>query len=126
MRPGDSAKSPLGRRSAGKIVRDLLLVIVILAMALPFLVARVGEVPLTPQQTEHARLARLAAYEQQDWLANSMANKVVSVAPVAGGVRMSQRYYTFFGLPWGWSEAVVGDDGDVSDLSTGLTLGSFF
>jgi len=103
-----------------------LLVFVILAMGLPFLVAGVGEAHLTPRQAEHARLARLAAYEQQDWLANSMANKVISVEPVPGGARMSQRYYTFFGLPWGWSEAVVGDAGDVSDLSTGLTLGSLF
>jgi len=107
-------------------VRDLLLVFVILAMGLPFLVTRVGDAHLTPQQTEHARLARLAAYAQQDWLANSMSNKVVSAETVDTGTRISQRYYTFFGLPWGSSEAVVGEDGQVNDLSTSLALGSLF
>jgi len=36
------------------------------------------------------------------------------------------RYYTLFGLPWGWSEAMVSADGRVSELDTGLYLPGLF
>ena len=117
----------LGRRSTGKIVRDALLVFVILAMGLPFLVARVGGADLNDDQRRLVRLARHAALEQQDWLSNSLANKAVEVEPVGeGSLRVRLRYYTFFGLPWGWSEATVAADGRVSELDTGLYLPGLF
>lgn len=109
------------------MVRDGLLLLVILAMGLPFLVARIGAVDLTSEQEESARLARRAAYEQQDWLANSMSNKVVALESLPdGGVRIEQRYYTFWGLPWGSSEAVVGADGAVSGVTTRLLVQDLF
>jgi len=108
------------------MLRDALLVIVILAMGLPFVVARVGGAPLTVDQLDAAKAGRRAAYEQQDWLANSMSNKVARVAVESGGTRFEFRYYTFFGLPWGSSEALVASDGSVSDVSTSLTLGRVF
>ncbi len=99
---------------------------VILAMALPFIVARIGDEPLTPEQEEQAKLGRRAAYEQQDWLANSMSNKVTDAVAASAGTRFEYRYYTFFGLPWGSSEAVVAADGSVSDVTTSLTLDGIF
>lgn len=124
--PGRTDPVP-GRRSTGKMVRDGLLLLVILAMALPFVVARVGAADLSADQAERARTARRAAYEQQDWLANSMANKVVRVEEVAGGgLRVEQRYYTFWGLPWGSSDVVVGADGAVTDVTTHLVFGGLF
>lgn len=117
----------LGRRSTGKIVRDALLVFVILAMGLPFLVARVGGADLNDDQRHLVRLARRAALEQQDWLSNSLTNKAVEVELLGGGsLRVRLRYYTFFGLPWGWSEATVAADGRVSELDTGLYLQGLF
>lgn len=116
-----------GPRSPGKMVRDGLLLLVILAMGLPFVMARVGAADLSPGQEESARLARRAAYEQQDWLANSMSNKVVAVEPTPdGGLRIEQRYYTFWGLPWGSSEAVVIADGTVTQVTTRLTVRDLF
>ena len=115
-----------GKPSAGKMLRDALLVFVILAMALPFIVARIGDEPLTPEQEEQAKSGRRAAYEQQDWLANSMSNKVTDAVAVSAGTRFEYRYYTFFGLPWGSSEAVVAADGSVSDVTTSLTLDGIF
>lgn|GEM_PF-1603703 len=112
-----------GRRSTGKIIRDSLLVLVILAMGLPFVVAAVGHVPLDVEQQDLARLARRAAYARQDWLSNSMSHKVVLATPLAsGGLHVRERYYTFWGLPWGWSEADVSAAGDVTALRTGLTV----
>jgi hypothetical protein len=108
------------------MLRDALLVFVILAMALPFLVARIGDHPLAPIQQEQARLGRRAAYEQQDWLANSMSNKVTDAVVESGGTRFEYRYYTFFGLPWGSSEAVVSADGSVSHVTTSLVLDGIF
>lgn len=116
-----------GRRSGGKMVRDGLLLLVILAMGLPFLVARVGAADLTPDHEERARLARRAAYEQQDWLANSMSNKVAAVELLPDdSLRIEQRYYTFWGLPWGASEAVVAADGTVSEVTTRLRVHDLF
>lgn len=115
-----------GKRSAGKMLRDALLVLVILAMGLPFVVARVGGATLTPEQEDAAKLGRRAAYEQQDWLANSMSNKVSRVGVESQGTRFEYRYYTFFGLPWGSSEAVVAADGSVGDVITSLTIGEIF
>jgi type II secretory pathway pseudopilin PulG len=107
----------------GKILRDSLLVLVILAMGLPFVVAALGSSPLTAEQRDLARTARRAAYAQQDWLSNSMTHKVVLATPLpSGGLRVRERYYTFWGLPWGWSEADVSAAGEVSALRTGLSL----
>jgi len=108
------------------MLRDALLVFVILAMGLPFLVARISDAPLTPEQEQQARLGRRAAYEQQDWLANSMSNKVTDAVVESGGTRFEYRYYTFFGLPWGSSEAVVAADGSVGDVTTSLALDGIF
>jgi hypothetical protein len=114
---------PRGRRSTGKIIRDSLLVLVILAMGLPFVIAAVGGATLDAEQRELARIARRAAYAQQDWLSNSMAHKVVLATPLpSGGLRVRERYYTFWALPWGWSEADVSATGEVSALRTGLSL----
>jgi hypothetical protein len=110
------------------MVRDGLLLLVILAMGLPFVMARVGAADLSSGQEESARLARRAAYEQQDWLVNSMSNKVVAVEPTPdGGLRIQQRYYTFWGLPWGSSEAVViVADGTVTQVTTRLAVRDLF
>lgn len=117
------SNTPRGRRSTGKIIRDSLLVLVILAMGLPFAIAAVGGVSLNPEQKELARMARRVAYAKQDWLSNSMAHKVVSAAPLpSGGLHVRERYYTFWGLPWGWSEADVSAAGKVSALRTGLSV----
>ncbi len=118
------AGAPWGRRSVGKMIRDGLVILVILAMALPFIVAAIGGPSLTTAQRGQADRARRAAYVQQDWLSNSMAHKVVAVKEVSGGgLVVRERYYTFFGIPWGWSEATVASDGTISGLSTHLTLG---
>lgn len=115
--------APRGRRSTGKIIRDSLLVLVILAMGLPFVVAALGGSSLTAEQRDLARMARRAAYTQQDWLSNSMAHKVVRAQPLpSGGLHVREHYYTFWGLPWGWSEADVSATGEVSALHTGLTV----
>lgn len=121
------APAPRGRRSTGKIVRDSLLILVILAMGLPFVVAAVGGVKVSTDQQDLVRFARRAAYTQQDWLSNSMSHKVVVAKPLpAGGVHIRENYYTFWGLPWGWSEADVSAAGEVSGLRTGLSIrGSF-
>ena len=117
------SNAPRGRRSTGKIIRDSLLVLVILAMGLPFLVAAVGASSLTAEQKDLARMARRAAYAQQDWLSNSMTHKVVRAEALpSGGLHVRERYYTFWGLPWGWSEADVSAAGEVSALRTGLTV----
>lgn len=93
-------------------------------MGLPFLVAAIGERPLSTQQEELVRAARHAALVEQDWLGNSLANKVTEFEALpGGGYRVCQRFYTFFGLPWGWYEAEVADDGTVGKLSTGLGTG---
>ena len=105
------------------MIRDSLLVLVILAMGLPFVVAALGGSPLTADQRDLARMARRAAYAQQDWLSNSMAHKVVRAEPLAtGGLHVREHYYTFWGLPWGWSEADVSAAGEVSALKTGLRV----
>ena len=117
------SKAPRGRRSTGKIIRDSLLVLVVLAMGLPFVIAAVGGATLDADQRELARIARRAAYAQQDWLSNSMAHKVVLATTLpSGGLRVRERYYTFWGLPWGWSEADVSAAGEVSSLRTGLSM----
>jgi hypothetical protein len=109
---------------AGRLFRDGLLVFVILAMGLPFLVANIGEKPLAEEQEELVRAARHAALVRQDWLGNALASKVVEAeSGPEGGLRVRQRFYTFFGLPWGWYEATVTPDGAVHDLETGLTFG---
>ncbi|MCZ7662352.1 MAG: hypothetical protein M5U22_05170 [Thermoleophilia bacterium] len=124
---GPLGRSPRGKRSTGKIVRDALLLFVILAMGLPFLVARVGEADVPAGQEELVRVVRRAAFQQQDWLSNSLANKVVEAGTEADGtLRVRLHYYTFFGLPWGWSEATVAADGQVRNLRTGLTLQGLF
>jgi hypothetical protein len=115
-----------GKRSTGKMVRDALLVFVILAMGLPFVMANIGEASLTAEQEEWARLGRRAALEQEDWLANSMGNKVSEVETEGEGLRFHYRYYTFFGIPWGRSEAYVGPDGSVSDVITALNVTEIF
>lgn len=115
--------APRGRRSTGKIVRDSLLVLVILAMGLPFLVAAVGGVSVSAEQQDLVRAARRAAYEQQDWLSNSMAHKLVAAKALpSGGLYVRERYYTFWGIPWGWSEADVSAAGEVSGLRTVLNI----
>jgi hypothetical protein len=124
-RPPSRGFAP-GRRSTGKIIRDTLLIVVILAMGLPFVMARVGAADLTAEQEEWAKLGRRAAFERQDWLANSMSNKVSSVSVEGDGHRFEYRYYTFFGIPWGSSVAYVGADGSVGDVSTSLTVARIF
>lgn len=117
------SNAPRGRRSTGKIIRDSLLVLVILAMGLPFVVAAVGGASLDAEQQELARMARRAAYAQQDWLSNSMAHKVVRAEPLpSGGLHVREHYYTFWGLPWGWSEADVSAAGEVSAVHTRLSV----
>lgn len=117
------ANAPRGRRSTGKIVRDSLLILVIMAMGLPFVVAAVGGVSVPADQQDLVRVARRAAYAQQDWLSNSMAHKVVVAKLLpSGGLHVRERYYTFWGLPWGWSEADVSAAGEVTALRTGLSI----
>lgn len=109
---------------AGRLLRDGLLILVILAMGLPFLVAEVGELSVDRQQEELVRAARHAALVEQDWLGNSLTNKVTELETLpGGGVHVCQRFYTFFGLPWGWYEADVAADGTVVALATGLSMG---
>lgn len=109
------------------MVRDGLLLLVILAMGLPFVMARLGAADVSAEQQEPVRVARRAAYQQQDWLANSMANKVTGIRPGPdGSLRVAQRYYTFWGLPWGTSEAVVAADGSVSSVTTRLFVQDLF
>ncbi|MHB8869968.1 MAG: hypothetical protein ACYC6T_10005 [Thermoleophilia bacterium] len=125
--PPAPAAPTRGRRSGGKMARDGLLLLVILAMGLPFVVARIGAADLSSEQRESARLARRAAYEQQDWLANSMSNKVTAVQPGPdGSLRIEQRYYTFWGVPWGSSQVLVGADGSVTDVTTRLLVHELF
>ncbi len=97
--------------------------LVILAMGLPFVIGAVGGASLDAEQQDLARMARRAAYAQQDWLSNSMAHKVVRAELLpSGGLHVREHYYTFWGLPWGWSEADVSATGEVSALRTGLSV----
>lgn len=101
--------------------------LVILAMGLPFVAAAVGGASLDAEQQELARMARRAAYAQQDWLSNSMAHKVVRAEPLpSGGLHVHEHYYTFWGLPWGWSEADVSAAGEVKALRAGLSVQASF
>lgn len=124
--PGGRRPPAAGQRSLGKIVRDVLLVLVIAAMGLPFLVANLGEASLTAEEEELARAARRAAYLEESLLSNSLANKTVETERLGEALRLRQHYYTFFGLRWGWSEANVSPDGRVTKLQTGLTLSELF
>lgn len=109
---------------AGRLFRDGLLLLVILAMGLPFVIAAVGEKRVDEGQEELVRVARHAALVEQDWLGNSLTNKVTEIDALPdGGIHVCQRFYTFFGLPWGWYEADVAADGTVSGLDTGLSMG---
>jgi hypothetical protein len=125
-RPAGVAGARLGRRRLGKLARDLLLLFVILAMGLPFLVAGVGEVDLDARQEELVRQARRAAYEERSSLSNSLSHKVVRAETADAGLLIKERYYTFFGLPWGWSQATVSSEGEVVNLRTHLTLDALF
>jgi hypothetical protein len=102
------------------------LVAVIAAMGLPFLVASIGERDLTGEEEQLAQRVRRAALEQRSSLSNSLASKVVRAEPVDGGIRVRHRFYTFFGLPWGWCEGTGSEGGEVADLSTGLYLKNLF
>jgi hypothetical protein len=116
----------LGRRRLGKLARDLLLLFVVLAMGLPFLVASLGEADLGPSEEELVRQARRAAYEERSSLSNSLAHKVIVARAGDEGLYVRERYYTFFGIPWGWSEATVSPEGEVTKVRTSLTLDRLF
>lgn len=107
-------------------MRDLLLVLVIAAMSLPFLLSHVGGAHLGAGQEDLAQSARRAAYDQRSSLSNSLSHKVVRVEAVEGGLLLRENYYTFLGIPWGWSEAVVSPEGGVTGVRTHLTLDSLF
>jgi hypothetical protein len=112
-----------GRRTWGKVARDGLLLFVVLAMSLPFIVSQFGRVGLSAHETQLAATARRAAMRQDDWLTNSLSNKTASVDRLPGGdLRFRQDYYTFFGVPWGWSRVTVDAQGRVVQIDTKLTV----
>jgi hypothetical protein len=55
-----------------------------------------------------------------------MSTKVSAVSVEGEGHLFEYRYYTFFGIPWGSSQAYVTPDGSVSDVSTSLTIRKIF
>ena len=94
-------------------------------MGLPFVVAQFGRADLSAPEVQLAATARRAAMRQDDWLANSVSNKTAAVDRLPGGeLRFRQEYYTFFGVPWGWSEVTVDAQGRVVQIDTKLTVGS--
>jgi hypothetical protein len=113
------------RRTWGKVARDGLLLFVILAMSLPFIVSQLGRAGLSAPETLLAATARRAAMRQDDWLANSVSNKTALVDRLPGGdLRFRQEYYTFFGVPWAWSEVTVDGQGRIVQIDTKLTVSS--
>ena len=114
-----------GRRTWGKVARDGLLLFVILAMSLPFIVSQFGRAGLSAQEMQLAATARRAAMRQDDWLTNSVSNKTAAVERLAGGdLRFRQEYYTFFGVPWGWSEVTIDVQGRIVQIDTKLVVGN--
>ena len=123
--PPPAGRAPRGRRTWGKVARDVLLLSVILAMGLPFVVARLGRADLSALESQSAATARRAAMRQDDWLANSVSNKTAAVDRLPGGeLRFRQEYFTIFGVPWGWSEVTVDAQGRIVRIDTKLTVGS--
>jgi hypothetical protein len=116
------APPPRGRRTWGKVARDGLLLFVILAMGLPFVVSQFGRADLSASERQLAASARRAACRQDDWLANAVSNKTAVVDRLPdSGLRFRQVYYTFFGVPWGWSEVTVDAQGRAVQIDTKLT-----
>lgn len=92
-------------------------------MSLPFIVAQFGRAGLSAEEVSLAAMARTAAMRQDDWLANSVSNKTAAVDRLPGGeLRFRQEYYTFFGVPWAWSEVTVDAQGRVVQVDTKLTV----
>jgi hypothetical protein len=125
--PGPAAAGPphRGRRTWGKVARDGLLLFVILAMGLPFVVSQFGRADLSASERQLAAAARRTACRQDDWLANAVSNKTAAVERFpGGGLRLRQEYYTFFGVPWGWSQVTIDAHGRIVQIDTKLTAGS--